>query len=300
LAVIERTSAEGLARHIPGRLLADSRRLACQDVLIELLTRPDVQESLVIPAVSEPLIVWVLSGAASVEEREIGGTWSQHAVSVGDFFLTNAAAPYELRWHSTGPDAFKVMHLYMGLPIIERAAIEMLGKGRGSITFRDISGRSDPVLSALLQQMQSEITTARTPSALFVNGLAQSLAAHMVRTYRDSAGPKSLRGVLPAGRLNRVVELMEAQRSRPFQLLSLAQEAGMSAFHFSRLFKASTGLAPSQYFIRLRMSEARRLLRETERSVIEIGLDVGYESPSHFAQVFRRQVGISPSEYRRS
>lgn len=72
----------------------------------------------------------------------------------------------------------------------------------------------------------------------------------------------------------------------------------MSEFHFSRLFKRSTGLTPSQYFIRLRMAEARRLLRETGRRVIEIGLDVGYASPSHFAQVFRRVVGVSPSEYR--
>jgi AraC family transcriptional regulator len=46
------------------------------------------------------------------------------------------------------------------------------------------------------------------------------------------------------------------------------------------------------------MEKARRLLRETDKSVIEIGLDVGYTSPSHFAQLFRREVGISPSEYR--
>ena len=104
--------------------------------------------------------------------------------------------------------------------------------------------------------------------------------------------------MLPAVRLRRVIELMEAQRSQPFKLARFAQEASMSEFHFSRLFKKSTGLAPSQYFIRLRMVEARRLLLETKRSVIEIGLDLGYASPNHFAQVFRREVGVSPSDYR--
>src|SRR5260370_42468132 len=73
----------------------------------------------------------------------------------------------------------------------------------------------------------------------------------------------------------------------------------MSEFHFSRLFKRTTGLTPSQYFIHLRMEKARRLLRETNQSVTEIGLDVGYTSPSPLAQIFRRDVGISPSEYRR-
>jgi AraC family transcriptional regulator len=46
------------------------------------------------------------------------------------------------------------------------------------------------------------------------------------------------------------------------------------------------------------MTEARRLLRETDKSIIAIGLDVGYSSPSHFAQVFKRAVGVSPSDYR--
>jgi AraC family transcriptional regulator len=46
------------------------------------------------------------------------------------------------------------------------------------------------------------------------------------------------------------------------------------------------------------MLQAERLIRETPRSLIEIGLEVGYTSPSHFAQVFRRTVGKSPSDFR--
>ncbi len=48
----------------------------------------------------------------------------------------------------------------------------------------------------------------------------------------------------------------------------------------------------------MRMEKARRLLRETSKSVIEVGLDVGYSSPSHFAQIFRREVEVVPSQYR--
>jgi AraC family transcriptional regulator len=47
------------------------------------------------------------------------------------------------------------------------------------------------------------------------------------------------------------------------------------------------------------MSKARLLLRETSHSVIDVGLAVGYSSPSHFAHVFRREVGVSPTDYRR-
>jgi AraC-like DNA-binding protein len=47
------------------------------------------------------------------------------------------------------------------------------------------------------------------------------------------------------------------------------------------------------------VDEARRLLRETKKSVVEVALDVGYANPSHFAQLFRRETGLSPSDYHR-
>jgi AraC family transcriptional regulator len=58
------------------------------------------------------------------------------------------------------------------------------------------------------------------------------------------------------------------------------------------------GQSPSQYFIGLKIETARRLLRETGKSVVEIALDLGYSSPSHFAQVFRRETGRAPATYR--
>jgi AraC family transcriptional regulator len=73
----------------------------------------------------------------------------------------------------------------------------------------------------------------------------------------------------------------------------------MSEFHFNRLFKRATGVPPSQYQIRLRMDLARRLLRESQKSVIAVANDVGYSNPSHFAQLFRKETGLSPTIYRR-
>lgn len=91
---------------------------------------------------------------------------------------------------------------------------------------------------------------------------------------------------------------MNARLAQPFDLAAIAQAAGLSKYHFSRQFKNATGLSPSRYFIRLRMQRARHLLATTSRSVIDIGLEVGYSSPGHFSQVFRREVGLSPSHYR--
>ena len=84
-----------------------------------------------------------------------------------------------------------------------------------------------------------------------------------------------------------------------FDLARLAAQAGLSKFHFHRLFKSAVGVSPSRYHINLRMDAARRLLRETKKSVLAVGLDVGYANPSHFARLFRREIGLSPSDYRR-
>ncbi len=258
------------------------------------------QESLLVPVVAEPLIVWIVSGRATIEERELNGSWAANKVKVGDFFLTNSVVPYELRWQAEGPDPFEVMHLYLGLHVIDRAAREITGEGKRNLVFREVSGERDPILSVLLDRIRIEITARHAPSAMFVIGIAQSLAVHLVRTYRDAGVKQAVSGALPAIRLRRVVNMMQKHLNKEFNLGRLANEAGMSDFHFSRLFKRATGLAPSQYFIRARMAEARRLLRETDSSVIEVGLDVGYSSPSHFAQVFRREVGVSPTDYRGS
>src|SRR5580698_3772154 len=104
---------------------------------------------------------------------------------------------------------------------------------------------------------------------------------------------------MPGFRLRRVTEWMAEPLDDELSLQRLAEQAGMSEFHFNRLFKRATGVPPSQYQIKLRIDAARRLLRETKASVITIANDVGYSDPSHFAQLFRKETGLSPTDYRR-
>ncbi|MGC3990678.1 MAG: helix-turn-helix domain-containing protein [Chthoniobacteraceae bacterium] len=91
---------------------------------------------------------------------------------------------------------------------------------------------------------------------------------------------------------------MAAHAAEDFNLDQLAALAGLSKFHFHRLFKSATGRSPSRYHLHLRMEAAKRLLRETKTSVMEVALEVGYVNPSHFAQLFRRETGLAPSAYR--
>lgn len=293
----ERTSPIGLEAYISGTTLVRSSGPAWQDVFIQLFSRSRTQAPFLVPAVAEPLIVWVMSGDVMIEERDLGGAWSASRVTAGDFFLTRSPVPYEMRWQSVSDQAFQVMHLYLAVPLFERVAREVTGMSK-SVSLTDVSGGRDVTISRILSLFHAELMREGGADALFVGGLAQSLAVHLVRQYAASKQEAHSRSALPGAKLRRATALMESRLDKPFDLKQLAQVVGMSEFHFSRLFKKATGLSPSQYFIRQRVAKAQQLLRETDASVIEIGMAVGYSSPSHFAQIFRRETGVSPTDYR--
>ncbi len=182
------------------------------------------------------------------------------------------------------------------------AAREVIGEDTGLPSLREVYAARDGILNGMLEQLRAELMDRPVASKLLVQGVAQSLAVHLVRTYRDETrSPASqLSNVLPAYRFRKVETLMQDNLMQGIQIAEMAEAAEMSESHFSRMFKSTTGFAPMQYFIRLRMMRAQQLLRETNRSVIDIGLEVGYSTPSHFAQVFRKETGQTPTEYRQS
>lgn len=295
-----RIRAESMPHHLPGTPKALPSHPHLQDVVVQLFSHRSLVEPIQVPAVVEPLLVWVLAGKARVEERTLGGAWEATIVEAGDFFLTHTQEPYEMRWQTLGGDTFEVMHLYLGLSLIDQAARDLLGEQSAPVSFLDISGARDERVHFILDQLRIELMEERQPSPLFIHSLAQALAVHLIRRYPAPHGNQKRGSALQAYKLRRVLTAMNESLAEEFNLAQLARIADLSEYHFSRVFKRATGLSPSQYFIRLRMSRARQLLLETDRSVIDIGLEVGYSSPSHFSQVFRREVGVTPSAYRQA
>ena len=109
------------------------------------------------------------------------------------------------------------------------------------------------------------------------------------------ATPPSCR---PGGILRRVLEHIDANRYRALPLSELSALAHMSAFHFARLFKQSTGLSPHRFVIGRRIERAKELLVTDSASIASIAQAVGFRTASHFTTVFHRATGVTPSAYR--
>jgi AraC-like DNA-binding protein len=100
-------------------------------------------------------------------------------------------------------------------------------------------------------------------------------------------------------RLLRARDAMDRAYAEPLDVRAVAAVAHVSAAHFSRTFRAVFGETPHRYLQRRRVERSMFLLRETDRSVTDICLDVGFASLGTFSRTFRQIVGETPSGYRR-
>ncbi|MDQ3744914.1 MAG: AraC family transcriptional regulator [Acidobacteriota bacterium] len=299
MPIPETTSAEAFERYVGGKCLFESRGEAWREIKAWLVALPPAVDTLQLPSVSEPFLAWTISGEVDFQEREGDAPWITNRIKRGSFFLTSGGAPYDVRWKAVTPEPFETMLVFVELPLLHRALEEVFGADAAQARLRDLSAFTDETLDWLMGRLRDELMRPQA-SLLFVQSLARMLAVYLARNYGE-IGDETHSGSpsLPGYKLRQITDWMAEHAAEEVSLERLAAQAGLSKFHFQRLFKAATGVSPSRYHINLRMNEARRLLRETKMSVVDVALEVGYANPSHFARLFRRETGLSPSDYRR-
>lgn len=114
---------------------------------------------------------------------------------------------------------------------------------------------------------------------------------------RDTPAPAA--SAADRRRATRAARWIEAHASDPVDLDGAAAQAGLSSFHFLRVFARVFGLTPHQYLIRRRLGHAARLLADDTMPVTELALQVGFGDLSNFVRSFGQAAGMSPSQFRR-
>jgi AraC-like DNA-binding protein len=132
-------------------------------------------------------------------------------------------------------------------------------------------------------------------STLLRESLLISILSMLIVRHAES--PPRVRKVdAQHGAINRAREFISAHFDERLTLEDLSRAAGLSPFHFQRLFLKHTGMAPHDYLIRCRVKNAGRLLLEG-RGIARVAVDTGFVDQSHFTRVFKRIIGITPGTY---
>ena len=135
---------------------------------------------------------------------------------------------------------------------------------------------------------------------LYAKELAHLLAIHSSEKYSVQNTKTFSSKRLSTKKLNSVLKYIDVNLEQKITLSDLATVAGMGKFHFSRLFKSSTGCSPYTYILRRRIEKAKKLLGYSNIPICEIALECGFSNQSHFAKHFRQISGTTPASYRQS
>lgn len=202
------------------------------------------------------------------------------------------------RWDIAGNS--DVSHVYLAHERLESTVGE-LTDGRSFDLLNRVAFK-DATVVHLVTMLSNEAMAAEPSSRLFVEQAIDLLCTQLVRGHSSFGAlpdPEPRRGGLADWQVKRVTTYMRSMMEQEIGLDELAGLVHLSRFHFCTAFKKATGRTPHEALTMMRIARAKELLVDPALPVTEIGLCVGYQTPSSFAASFRKMVDMTPTEFRR-
>ncbi|MEL6930548.1 MAG: AraC family transcriptional regulator [Cyanobacteria bacterium J06600_6] len=213
----------------------------------------------------------------------------------GDMLLTPANTPLFVRWEGNE----NCLQIQLPEAFLKRVVEETLGKNGDRLTLVPTFHSRNQQLEAIATLLMAEMQQPQPSGSLYLDSLANVLAVQLLRSYgTNSAQIPSYEGGLPIYQLNKVLDYIDAELAEGIKLADLASLLNMSPFHFARMFKQSMEITPHQYVIQQRVERAKQLLKNSDRAIIDIALECGFNSHSSLSKQFRKVMGITPKTFR--
>ncbi|WP_182866608.1 helix-turn-helix domain-containing protein [Rhodopirellula sp. JC639] len=146
----------------------------------------------------------------------------------------------------------------------------------------------------LVDKLDNELAARRPGFGTMAIASMLELVTFLSRCYGATRNSSSKSLI----RIAETISHMQRNSAQAISLDELVDISGMSRTNYIRMFESAMGASPIRYLIGLRIEEARRLLRSTDRSITDIALDVGFSDSNYFSRQFRKATGHSPREYR--
>jgi AraC family transcriptional regulator len=160
-------------------------------------------------------------------------------------------------------------------------------------------GFDDYIITNLLNIISFAFDNPEQASQLLIDEVSVLLISHLIRNYSDASPIGRSRGGLAPWQERIAKEILFARICNPPTVDELGQACGVSARHFIRAFRQSTGRTPHQWLMQERALSAKKLIEHSDRTLAEISAVCGYANQSHLCRAFQRCFGASPSAARR-
>jgi len=194
-----------------------------------------------------------------------------------------------------------MLHLYLPTLLFRRLSDDFNLPGMPAHSIRYLAGFSDEIINQIGRSIASEMTNGSAAGRMYVETASLMLAAHLLRAYCDSGSCKSFESTahrLDHARLRRVLDFISVHLADEITVAELARVAGLSTFHFARMFTLAMGISPNRYVSRLRQEQAMADVAAGKLPLAQIALKSGFSSQASFTRAFGRATGIAPGEYR--
>ena len=225
------------------------------------------------------------SGEGSLRTRDVANA---------AYSIIPAGAAFQ--WNTEGPVDFA--HIYFDTSVVNHVITEAFDRDPASVSLQEQLGQDDPLIGPLALSLLDELNVEHGNQA-YLDDLTHLLLCRTLRLHSDapnSAGCAQY--ALAPFRLRRALDFIESNLSMPIGVAEIATASGISAYHFSRAFRQSTGRPPYSYLLERRTELAKLLLAQGDLTVAEVAQRCGFASLGQFSRMFRRGAGASPSQYR--
>lgn len=194
---------------------------------------------------------------------------------------------------------FSFVHLYCTDKHLRGIAEQIWDRSPAAIALDEKTFASDERITQLYRHFLLNNDWQQRANHLTLSTASMLLLTHLVQHYSTVNWQlPTIKGGLSPTVLHRIQDYIEHHLDSRLTLEELALQAGLSEFHFARMFKQSTRQAPHQYVMQRRMIKAKNLVCETSQTLTEIALACGFSSSSHFSNRFKAVWGITPSGLR--
>lgn len=212
-----------------------------------------------------------------------------------EIIVTPAGVRSGWRWHEKS----KVIVITLDPAKLERFAQTELGLLLTTSQLRDLPQFRDEDIVNAGEMLLHTLRNRAAGSALMFESLARVFLIKLIQKYGLQRAEYEFSASFTARHYQRVLDYVAANYAEEITVEDLARRAGLSEFHFSRLFKRTIGQSPHQFVISYRVEQSGKLLADRNRPLADIALSCGFADQAHFARLFKKCTGVTPREYRK-